>query len=169
MQFVRIIKRIWFRFIQGLINSFFAGTHFFKIKSALLKHLGLGIGENVRIVGPVYFDSEKVTIGDNCWIGRNFSVYGNGSVTIGSNCDFAPDIVFETGSHKPGTPQRRAGEGYCGDIAVGNGCWLGVRATVLSGVTIGNGSVIGAGSLVNKSIEENLLVGGVPCKEIKSL
>lgn len=159
---ILVLNQVW-------INCFFKGTRFFAIKRWLLNRAGLSIGKNVRVVAPIHIDTSCVDIGENTWIGRDFRVYGNGRVSIGANCDLAPELLIQTGSHKIGISKRRAGEGFCGEIAIGDGCWIGVRTTILPGVEISSGTVIGAGSLVNKSVESNALAVGVPCKTIRKL
>jgi maltose O-acetyltransferase len=109
-----------------------------------------------------------LSIGDNCWIGKNLCVYGNDAVSIGSNCDLAPNISFVTGTHVIADHNRRAGEGYCKPIVVGNGCWIGINSTILCDVTVGDGVVIGAGALVNKSVPADVMVAGVPAKIVKN-
>lgn len=161
------LKRRWVTF---RVNHTLAGTkakHFEK-KRRLLNSLGHEIDEGTRIVGPV-FCTGKMIIGKNCWIGRCLTVNGNGTVRIGDNCDVAPEVGFQTGGHLIGSAQRRAGEGFNKDITVGNGCWLGARSTLLAGVTVGNGSVVASCACVNKDIDENVLAGGVPAKEIRKL
>ncbi len=130
--------------------------------------MGHKIGEGTRIVGPVYCTG-KLVIGNNCWIGKNFTVNGNGTVNIGSDCDIAPEVTFQTRSHKIGSHSRRAGEGYNADITVSNGCWLGVRSTVLGGIKIGDGSVVAACACVTKNVDSDTLIGGVPAKVIRNL
>ena len=153
-----------------LVNKVYAGTkpkHFEK-KRKLLNQIGFEIGEGTRIVGPI-FCAGKLKIGKNCWIGKNFFVNGNGMVVIGDNCDIAPEVIFQTGGHKIGGPERRAGEGVIHNQTVGNGCWIGGRVTILNSVNIGHSCVIAGCACVTKDIEENSLVGGVPAKLIKVL
>ena len=163
------IKR-WKRKINTfLVNRVFVGTNpkFFEFKRKLLNSIGYEIGKGTKIVGPIYIGG-KLKIGENCWIGKNFSINGNGSVTIGDNCDIAPEVTLQTGSHVIGGSERRAGNGYNGDI-IGNGVWLGVRTTILNDVVVGDSCVVGACACVNKSVENNKLVGGVPARVIKDL
>jgi len=156
--------------ILFFINHFMAGNYLWKVKSCLIRLSGVSIGHNVKVVAPIKIDiCSNVQIGDNCWIGKNLKIIGNADVTIGKNCDFAPDICLVTGNHEIGTYERRAGKGYCEPIHIGEGCWIGVRVTILSGVNVGNGSILAAGSVVNKSVDDNVVVGGVPAKTIKSL
>lgn len=152
------------------INHLMSGNYLWEVKNSLLRLCGVKIGEKVKIVGPMTIDvCSNLEIGDECWIGKNFSINGNKDVIIGKNCDLAPDVCFETGTHKIGDGSRRAGEGYCEPIVIGDGCWLGVRVTVLSGVTIGAGSVVAAGAVVTRNVSPNVVVGGVPAKTIKKL
>lgn len=153
---------------QGILNRWFCGTHFFRLKRCLLRFAGMRIGSCTKIVGPVYISS-GIEIGDNCWIGMNLAAHGNGHVRIGNDCDLAPEVMFLTGSHQIGARERRAGAGLSSSIQIGDACWIGARATILGGVAVGSGSVIGACALVNRSIENDVLVAGVPAKKIRSL
>jgi acetyltransferase-like isoleucine patch superfamily enzyme len=78
-------------------------------------------------------------------------------------------VTFQTGTHFIGDHDRRAGKGYNSDIKVGNGCWIGVRSTILPGISIGDGSVVAACACVARDVEKDTLVGGVPAKQIRKL
>lgn len=153
-----------------LVNKLFCGTrpYFWGIKRELLNWDGFKIGRNTKIVGPINVYGNLV-IGENSWIGTGLTVHGNGCVIIGSNCDIAPDVTFLTGSHKVGNYQRRAGEGLSYKIKVNNGVWIGAKTTILRNIEIGQGCVIGTCALINKSVEENKMIAGVPAKVIKEL
>ncbi len=145
-----------------------SGTKFFDAKRQMLSSIGYQIGEGTKIVGPI-FNTGTLIVGQNCWIGHNLKVHGNGTVMIGDNCDVAPDVIFLTGGHQIGDSSRRAGKGETYHIEVGNGTWIGARATVAGNTTIGNGCVIASGACVVNDVEDNLLVGGVPAKFIRKL
>ena len=169
----RIIKWLHLKGVKRtiyffLVNHVYAGTKHFEIKRRLLKSLGFEIGENTKIVGPIVCTGQ-LKIGKNCWIGKSFLVNGSGTVVIGDNCDIAPEVTFQTGSHSIGTAERRAGMGYNYQQTVGSGCWIGVRATILNEVTIGASSIIAGCACVTKDVEEHVLVGGVPAKIIRRL
>ena len=165
------LKRRWREFVLGLINTFFCGTRMFSIKRSLLNTcVDITVGEKTKVVGPIRLGNcSRVNIGAGCWIGMGMTVYGDGSVTIGGNCDLAPDVAFITGSHDLGTCERRAGVGKLFSITVGNGCWLGAKCAITNSVSIGDAAVVGACALVNKSVEANTIVAGVPAKKIKEL
>ena len=164
------VQGLKIRLVNFCVNHIFAGTkeRHFEMKRKLLNSIGFKIGKGTKIVGPIY-STGKLIVGENCWIGKNFIVNGNGCVTIGNNCDIAPDVLVQTGSHEIGDETRRAGTGYNLDVVIGNGCWIGCRATILPGVIVGNSSVIASCACVNNNVDENLLVGGVPAKEIRKL
>lgn len=105
------------------------------------------------------------------------------NLRIGSHCLFAGNVkLCDTDNHPLSPVERheqceyRAKYGFIdsykaggGDITIGNDVWIGMYKIVLNGVTIGNGSVIATGSVVTKSIPENVLAGGVPSREIRQL
>lgn len=68
-----------------------------------------------------------------------------------------------------GDAKRRAGKAIVGDIIIENGCWIGGNVTILPGVVISEGCIIGAGSVVTKNTEKNSLYVGVPAKKVRNL
>ena len=158
------------RIVMFMVNKVYSGRmgKSFEIKRKLLNSIGYQIGEGTKIVGPI-FCTAKLIVGKNTWIGKNIIINGNGTVTIGDNCDIAPEVSFQTGGHVIGDSSRRAGKGVVFSIVVGNGCWIGARSTILGGTSVGNGCVVAACSCVNKDVLDNSLVGGVPAKLIRKL
>lgn len=108
-----------------------------------------------------------VVIGDGTYINQRCLIRPN--TTIGKNVSVGPDVMFMTDTHEIGPSQRRAGANLFPPIVVGDGCWIGARTTILGNVTIGHGTVIAAGSLVNKDCEANAVYAGVPARLIKRL
>lgn len=147
-------------------------TRLFHIKRYLAKLAGLVISDGVSISGQTcFFGKGRVSIGSHTWIGLKNSFYCTqfAEIRIGANCDVGPEVAFIPGSHQIGRYERRAGTGTGGNIVIEDGCWIGARVTILGGVTVGNGSIIGAGSLVNKDVPANTIYAGVPAKLIRSL
>ena len=95
-----------------------------------------------------FFDTANVSIGQRTVIWNN-CYFGDG-VTIGDDCAIARDVAFQTTSHEIASSRRRVGRSTTAPIVVGSGTWIGTRVTVLPGVTIGNGCVIGAGAVVTR-------------------
>ena len=162
------LKGIKRKIVLFLVNKVFVGTRSFNIKRKLLNSIGYKIGNNTKVVGPIECTGNLI-VGDDCWVGKNLKVNGNGTVIIGDRCDIAPEVTFQTGGHLIGTKERRAGEGVIFNQKIGNGVWIGGRTTILNNVTIGNSSIIAGCSCVIGDIPCNVLCGGVPAKLIKKL
>ena len=133
-----------------------------------MNSIGYKIGINTKIVGPIECTGNLI-IGDDCWVGKNLKINGNGTVIIGNKCDIAPEVTFQTGGHLIGIKERRAGQGITFNQRVGNGVWIGGRTTILNNTIVGNSSIIAGCSCVIKNVEDNCLVGGVPAKIIRRL
>ncbi len=153
-----------------LINHVFVGTRPFacKMKRKLLGCIGWTVGDGTTVVGPVEC-SASVTVGKDCWIGKNFRVNGNGTVIIGDRCDIGPEVTFQTGGHAIGDGTQRAGEGKCYRQTVGNGTWICGGSMICNDTDIGSGCVVAARACVVYSVPDNAMVGGVPAKLIKYL
>lgn len=164
------IQRLCRMIIVSFVNHFLCGTHFWSIKRTLLSMSGFQIGDGTKIVGPFLVGNVvNIIIGNNCWVGHNFAVEGNGNVVIGNDCDIAPEVSILTGSHEIGDHHRRAGEGVQFSIEIGSGCWVGARSTITGNTKVGDGTVIAACAFVNKDVGEDAVVAGVPARQIKSL
>ncbi|MET2118860.1 acyltransferase [Enterococcus faecium] len=164
------MDKVLFKIALWACNSIFKGTRFFGIKRKIFNSIGIIVGENTKIVGPVNISRvAKLEIGKNNWIGANLTIHGNGSVFIGDNNDFAPEVTILTGSHEIGSHHRRAGEGISFQYRIGNGNWIGAKSTLINGCSLGDGVIIGASALVTKDCEDDFLYVGVPAKKTKKL
>jgi len=156
-------------YLVNLILFFLPSSRFFDFKRMVLSFSGVTVGSNVRVM-RIRVSGVKLQIGENTFIGDDTLIMGGESlVTIGKNCDISSRVNIITGTHKLGSMQQAAGEGYSEDIVIEDGVWIGFGATVLHGVTIGAGSIVAAGALVNKSVPAGVLIGGVPAKVIKKI
>jgi len=110
-------------------------------------------------------------VGLSSWIGPGcvFYTHQDAAICIGEHCDIAPQVMFVTGSHEIGPSERRAGYGIANPISIGDGVWIGARATITGGVSIGAGSIVAAGAVVTSDVAPNTLVGGVPARLIRVL
>lgn len=137
------------------------------------------IGNGVFIQGPITFHYGCHTeIGDHCFINFNFTVQDDAKVTIGANCNFGPNVTIVTPVHPLLPDERRTmldanGEKkhlcYAKPVAIGHDCWFGANVVVCPGVTIGDNCVIGAGSVVTRSIPANSFAAGNPCRVIREI
>jgi acetyltransferase-like isoleucine patch superfamily enzyme len=129
------------------------------------------IGRDVRMAPNVSFtNGERVSIGDGAHIGAHCHLWaGNtsGRVIIGPKALFGPE-VFLTASNYQLTPGKAIVDQGTeeADVVIGAGTWLGARVMVMAGVSIGDGAVIGAGSVVTRSIPANAIAVGVPAKVV---
>ena len=127
-------------------------------------------------------DKGSIKVGDYVYM-NSVSMRIDYNLRIGSHCLFGPNVrLLDTNNHPLSSVERHkqcefiANHGFVdsyiasgGDIIIGNDVWIGMDVIVLGNVNIGSGSVIAAGSIVTKSIPENVLAGGIPAKVIKSL
>lgn len=116
-----------------------------------------------------------VDYGIHCRIGKNFyanhgcTILDCNLVTIGDRCLLAPGVCISAATHPLEAERRAAGEEYTAPITLGNDCWLGANSTICPGVTLGNGVVVGAGAVVTKSFGDNVVLGGVPARVLKTI
>ncbi len=108
-----------------------------------------------------------LSIGNGCFI--NYNVFFDGKITIKDNCNIAYNVTFVNSNHEIGDAQRRAGKNYFTEIEVGSGTWIGANCVILPNVKIGDGVIIGAGSVVTKDCESNAIYAGNPAKLIRRL
>ena len=154
--------------VMFLVNHIFDGAFLFEVKRKLLNEIGYSLGEGTKVVGPIYCTAELKT-GSGCWLGRNFTIHGNGTVEIGDNCDIAPDVTFLTGRHAIESGESGAGERQKNAVSVGAGCWIGAGTTLGRNVTIGKGCMVTPSACVMKNMPEYTLLGGVPARIIRKL
>jgi acetyltransferase-like isoleucine patch superfamily enzyme len=149
------------------------------VKISSIGSSGFIFGENFSIkdfsiiesFGSIKKESGSLSIGDNVGISEfcYFSIRGN--LIIGNNVIVGPNVKIFTENHSfevTEIPFRLQDETRA-DVTIGNNVWIGSGATILPGVFIGDNVVIAAGSIVNKNVEDNSLVGGIPAKLLKSL
>lgn len=136
-------------------------------KELIVKLLGK-TGEKFLIEQPFYCDyGYNITIGENFYSNVNCVVLDGAPVTFGDNVFIGPNCGFYTAGHPLDVRQRNAGLEFAKPIAVGNNVWIGAGVCVLPGVSIGDNCVIGAVSVVNKTIPADSLAVGNPCRVIR--
>ncbi|MBQ6022983.1 MAG: sugar O-acetyltransferase [Clostridia bacterium] len=148
-------------------------------RERILRELVGKLGAGVFIQGPVTFHYGCHTeIGDGCFINFNFTVQDDAKVTVGERCNFGPNVTIVTPMHPMIAAERRAVLGPDGKPArlcwakpvhIGNDCWFGANVVVCPGVSVGDGCVIGAGSVVTRDIPANSFAAGNPCRVIREI
>lgn len=139
---------------------------------------GITIGDNVSIArdsilfctGVIAHRGTGITIGDRTGIGARAFLAGQGGITIGNDVITGPNIqIFSENHNFDNLNQTIKDQGVTKQaVVIGNDCWLGGGITILAGVTLGDGCVVAAGSVVNKSFPANSIIAGVPAKLVKS-
>ena len=136
-----------------------------------LIHRMLGkVGKDFLINQPFYCDyGSNIEVGDNFFSNFNFVVLDEAKVTIGDNCFIAPNVSIYTVGHPTDPVRRNTKVETALPVTIGDNVWIGGSVTILPGVTIGNNVTIGAGSVVVRNIPDNCVAVGNPCKPIKFL
>lgn len=125
---------------------------------------------------PCYILGQKnISIGDNVCIGQDaFISTPNAKFKIGNNCAIAEGLTIHTGNHArvlgkfvTDINDSNKPKGFDQDVEIREDCWIGCHVTILSGVTIGRGTTVAAGAVVNKSMPPYCICGGIPAKVIK--
>lgn len=130
------------------------------------------VGHFFRVCPDVKMFTENggsIIIGNHFF--ANYGCFFNANeenIEIGNDCLFGPDVLIINSNHDtcPGFLVREQAN-ISKKIIVGNNVWIGAKSVILPGVSIGDNAVVAAGSIVNKNVEANALVGGVPAKFIK--
>ena len=148
-------------------------------REAILRELFGSMGDSVHV--DIDFHCEygrNIFIGDRVIINMNCTFVDNNIIEIGDNVLIASNVQIYTATHSTKLQERvvadwEAGEGICKTYAlpvrINDGAWIGGGAIILPGVTIGKNSVIGAGSMVTRSIPDNCVAVGNPCRVIKQI
>ena len=128
-------------------------------------------GEGLYIIPPIYANCglSNVHVGKNVVINFNANIVDDGEVFIGDDCMIGPDCKIATAVHPVSPGLRRHKLQYNKPVHIGNNVWLGAGATILPGVTIGDNSIVGAGSVVTHDVAPNTIVGGIPAKVIRPI
>jgi acetyltransferase-like isoleucine patch superfamily enzyme len=133
--------------------------------------LGWRIGPDVYILMGQYVQmagarssGRKVSIGKGTIINHGCLLYTTGGLIIGEGVSISAGTWLVTGSHDINDPEFPA---FFKPIVIGNHAWIGMRATILAGVTIGEGAIVMAGAMVTRDVPPFAIVGGVPAKVIK--
>lgn len=136
-------------------------------------------GEGAYLQGPVFFDYGLFTkLGKNFYANFNFTVLDVCPVIIGDNVFVGPNVSILTPKHPLMWQERNlyknkrgviTDKEYGAPITIGNNCWIAGNVSVLAGAKIGNGCVIGAGSVVTGNIPDNYLAYGNPCRPVRPI
>lgn len=129
----------------------------------LKKILGREIPQGLSVLAPVYFDyGSNTTFGEDTFVNHGCYFMDGAVISIGNHVFIGPFCGFYTANHPLDYKNRNKGLEKALPIKIGDNCWFGANVSVMPGVTIGNGCVIAAGSVVTKDLPDNCLAAGVP-------
>ena len=140
-------------------------------RSALIKQMFAEVGENCYIEPPFHanWGGYHTHLGKNVYANFNLTLVDDTDIYIGDYTMLGPNVVLATAGH-PVCPELRArAYQYNLPVHIGKNCWLGAGVVVLPGVSIGDNSIIGAGSIVTKDIPANVVAVGNPCRVMRPI
>lgn len=130
--------------------------------------LGKKLPESTTVLPPLYIDYGKpVSIGERCFIQQCCTFFGRGGIEIGNDVFIGPKVNLITINHDVNPDNRSATYGR--HIIIEDKVWIGINSTILPGVRIGYGAIVGAGSVVTKNVEPMTIVAGNPARVIKKI
>lgn len=158
------LQRIWEHAGVVLFNHFVTWLPSHTIRQAVLRMWGAEIGKDTAIFRTTtVLGIRGIRIGESSVIGFRCLLDGRGGLTIGDNVVIASDVQFIAGHHLPDSDDFSY---VLEPTVVEDFAWIASRALVLEGVTIGRGAVVGACSLVRRSIEPMQIAAGIPAKPV---
>lgn len=127
-------------------------------------------GKNCFINQPFHCDyGSHISVGDNFYANYNCVILDVAKVEIGDNVFFAPNVAVYAAGHPVHPIARNSLYEYGIPVKIGNNVWVGGNTVILPGVTIGDNTVIGAGSVVTRNIPSNVIAAGNPCQIIREI
>jgi maltose O-acetyltransferase len=138
---------------------------------AILKGLLGAVGDDQIIINqPFYCDyGKQIRVGKRFFANFHFTVLDEAPVTIGDDCFIGPNVSIYTACHSTDPIERNSRREWAEAVTIGNNVWIGGSVTILPGVTIGDNVTIGAGSVVTHDIPSGVVAVGNPCRVLKRL
>ena len=140
-------------------------------REEMLKDMFAEIGENCYIEPPLHanWGGKHCHFGKCVYANFNLTLVDDSHIYVGDYTMIAPNVVIATAGH-PILPELREKQyQYNMPVHIGRNCWIGAGALIMPGVTIGDNTVIGAGSVVTKDIPANVVAVGNPCRVLREI
>lgn len=140
-------------------------------RQKMLKEMFAEIGENCYIEPPFRsnWGGKHCHFGKNVYANFNLTLVDDTHIYVGDCTMFGPNVTVATAGHPILPELREQGYQYNFPVHIGKNCWIGAGALILPGVTIGDNTVIGAGSVVTKDIPANVVAVGNPCRVMREI
>lgn len=139
-------------------------------RTALIRQLFGSVADTVYIEPSFQCDYGcHIHVGKNFYANYNCVILDAATVTIGDNCLLAPQVGIYTATHPIDLENRKQNLEYAKPITIGDHCWIGGRAVINPGVTLGHNVIVASGAVVTKSFGNDVLIGGVPARVWKDI
>jgi acetyltransferase-like isoleucine patch superfamily enzyme len=140
-----------------------------EVRALFSELIGKTVDDSFLLIPPFYTEGGvSIRVGRNVFVNQNCTFYDLGGIDIADEVMIGPNVSLITSGH-PLEPSRRRAFVVAKPIVIGRNVWIAAGATVIGGVTIGENSVVAAGSVVTKDVPANTLVGGNPARIIRSI
>jgi acetyltransferase-like isoleucine patch superfamily enzyme len=140
-----------------------------EIRALFSELIGKKVDESFLLIPPFFTaGGDEIRVGRNVFVNQNCTFHDLGGLDIADNVMIAPNVSIITTSH-PLEPSQRRAVTIGKPIVIEKGVWIAACATIIGGVTVGENSVVAAGSVVTKDVRPNTLVGGNPARVIRSI
>lgn len=160
---IRRIKTIFWEFVYFKLSlDAHVPSHYFRRFAYRMCGIEIGKGSTIHM-GAVFYYPPNIKIGNDTIIGEKAVLDGRDKLTIGNHVDIASEVMIYNGQHDINDENFKP---VFEPVRIEDYVFIGPRAIILPGVTIGKGAVVGAGAVVTKDVQEFTVVGGVPAKEI---
>ena len=166
------LHRIMFRMSQNAlritaeINGSYREPE--ELRRLISELIGKPVDEGFGLFPPFHTDcGRNISIGRRTFINMGCTFQDWGGITIGDDCLIGHNCTICTVNHES-SPESR-GDMTCTPVVIGNRVWIGADATILPGVMVGDGAIVGAGSVVTKSVPPRHVVAGIPARIIKRI
>lgn len=138
------------------------------IRELMSKIIGKTVDKTFRLFPPFFTDFGKnISLGEHIFINSGCKFQDQGGISIGDGVLIGHNVVIATLNHDV-SPQKRDTM-HPAPVVIKKNVWIGSNATILPGVTIGEGAIVAAGAVVTKDVSANSIVGGVPAKWMKNI
>ncbi len=140
-------------------------------RTVLLKEMFAEIGEGCYIEPPLHanWGGRHVHFGKGIYANFNLTLVDDTHIYVGDCTMFGPNVTIATAGHPLLPSLREQGYQYNAPVHIGRNCWFGAGVIILPGVTVGNNTVIGAGSVVTKDLPDNVVAVGNPCRVLREI
>jgi acetyltransferase-like isoleucine patch superfamily enzyme len=140
-----------------------------EIRALFSELIGKKVDESFLLIPPFYTaGGDEISVGNNVFVNQNCTFYDLGGLDIGDDVMIGPNVSIITAGH-PLEPSRRRSTTVGKPIVIEKNVWIAAGATIIGGVSVGENSVVAAGSVVTRDVPPNTLVGGNPARVIRSI